>query len=102
MEQEDFFHGGELKKRAHVFVSGRVQGVAFRATARKEARKRGVNGWVKNLRDGRVEAVFEGGEDDVEEMIDFCREGSRAANVEDIEVSWEEYKGEFSEFGIRY
>lgn len=91
-----------MKKRAHVFVSGRVQGVAFRATTRRKARKRDVNGWVKNLRDGRVEAVFEGGEDDVEEMIDFCHEGSRAAKVKDVEVNWEEHKGEFSEFRIRY
>lgn len=83
-------------------MSGRVQGVFFRATTREEAQKRGVTGWVKNLRDGRVEAVFEGEEEKVKEMIDFCHEGSRAASVEDVEVSWEEYEGEFSDFGIRY
>jgi len=91
-----------MKKRAHVFVSGRVQGVFFRATTRKEAEKRRVKGWVKNLRDGRVEAVFEGEGEKVEEMIDFCHRGSSAANVEDVEVEWESYKDEFSEFGIRY
>lgn len=83
-------------------MSGRVQGVFFRATTREEAQKRGVTGWVKNLRDGRVEAVFEGEEEKVKEMIDFCHGGSRAASVEDVEVSWEEYEGEFSDFGIRY
>lgn len=91
-----------MKKRAHVFVSGRVQGVFFRATTRKEAEKRGVKGWVKNLRDGRVEAVFEGEEEKVEEMIDFCHRGSSAAKVEDVETEWEEYNDEFSTFGVRY
>ncbi len=85
-----------------MFVSGRVQGVFFRATTRDEARKRGVKGWVKNLSDGRVEAVFEGEREDVEEMIDFCHEGSRPARVEDVEVNWEEYQEEFSGFEIRY
>lgn len=64
-----------MKKRAHVYVSGRVQGVFFRATTRDEARSRGITGWVKNLPDGRVEAVFEGEEKKVQEMIDFCHEG---------------------------
>lgn len=91
-----------MKKRAHVFVSGRVQGVFFRGTTRDEARKREVTGWVKNRRDGRVEAVFEGEEDDVKEMIDFCHEGSRAARVKDVEVEWEEHQNEFSNFEIRY
>lgn len=91
-----------MKKRAHVYVSGRVQGVFFRATTRDEARKRGVKGWVKNLRDGRVEAVFEGEEENVQEMIDFCHEGSSSARVKDVEVEWEEYQGDFSGFEIRY
>lgn len=91
-----------MKKRAHVYVSGRVQGVFFRATTRDEARKRGVKGWVKNLRDGRVEAVFEGEEESVQEMIDFCREGSSSARVKDVEVEWGKYRGDFSGFEIRY
>ncbi|KXA92991.1 acylphosphatase [candidate division MSBL1 archaeon SCGC-AAA259E19] len=91
-----------MKKRAHVLVSGRVQGVFFRATTKEEARKREVNGWVRNLPDGRVEAVFEGEEDDVEEMVDFCHEGSRAAEVEDVEVNWDEYQDEFSGFEVQY
>lgn len=91
-----------MKKRAHVYVSGRVQGVFFRSTTRSEAKKRGVTGWVKNLPDGRVEAVFEGEEDAVKEMVDFCHEGSRAASVSNVEVEWGDYKGEFSGFDVRY
>ena len=82
------------RTRAHVFVSGTVQGVYFRATTRDEARNRDVDGWVQNLNDGRVEAVFEGPEERVEEMIDFCHEGSSAAEVEDVEVDYEPPKGE--------
>jgi acylphosphatase len=75
------------RTRAHVFVSGTVQGVYFRATTRDEARRQGVDGWVRNLDDGRVEAVFEGPEDAVEAMVEFCHDGSEAARVEDVEVS---------------
>lgn len=93
---------GSMKKRAHVYIKGRVQGVFFRATTRDEARRRNVTGWIRNLRDGRVEAVFEGEGNRVEEMIQFCHRGSRAANVDEVEVDWEEYRDEFSDFGIRY
>lgn len=91
-----------MKKRAHVYVSGRVQGVFFRATTQREASKRNVSGWVRNLRDGRVEAVFEGEEDIVKEMVDFCRHGPSMANVKNVEVEWEENRNEFSEFEVRY
>ena len=80
--------------RAHVFVSGRVQGVYYRATTRDTARDVGVDGWVRNLDDGRVEAVFEGPVDAVEEMIEFCHEGSSAARVSDVDVTYEEPGGE--------
>ena len=82
------------RTRAHVYVSGKVQGVYFRATTRNTARKHGVDGWVRNLADGRVEAAFEGPEDDVESLIEFCHEGSKAARVDDVEVSYEEPQGE--------
>ena len=62
--------------RAHVFVSGKVQGVFYRDTTKKEADKRGVDGWVRNLRDGRVEAVFEGEAKAVDDMVAWCRIGS--------------------------
>ena len=80
-------------KRKHVFISGRVQGVFFRASTRDRARKLGVSGWVRNLSDGRVEAVFEGEERKVDRMVSFCRKGPKRARVEDIEVKDEEIKG---------
>ncbi|MCU4753291.1 acylphosphatase [Halobacteria archaeon AArc-curdl1] len=87
--------------RAHVFVSGNVQGVFYRATTRDTASEHGVDGWVQNLEDGRVEAVFEGEPDSVEAMIEWCHEGSPAANVEDVEVTMEEPTG-LSGFEVRY
>jgi acylphosphatase len=87
--------------RAHVHVSGNVQGVYFRATTRDEARERGVGGWVRNLDDGRVEAVFEGPEEDVEAMVEFCHEGSEAARVEAVDVTHEEPEGE-GQFRVRW
>jgi len=81
------------RKRAHVYVSGRVQGVYYRATTRDTARERDVDGWVKNLDDGRVEAVFEGDPDDVDAMVEFCHEGSSRADVTDVDVTVEEPAG---------
>jgi len=81
------------RTRAHVFVSGRVQGVYYRATTRERAQQRGVDGWVRNLDDGRVEAVFEGPEDDVDAMVEFCHEGSERANVTDVETDYGEPEG---------
>jgi acylphosphatase len=89
------------RTRAHVFVSGRVQGVYYRATTRERAQDQGVDGWVRNLDDGRVEAVFEGTEDDVEAMVEFCHEGSERANVTDVEVEFEEPEG-ISGFEVRW
>ena len=88
-------------KRAHIFVSGRVQGVFFRGNARKRAEELLLTGWVKNLPDGRVEIVCEGVDEDVEAFIAWCREGSRLAKVERTEVEYEDYRGEFAEFEIR-
>ena len=79
--------------RAHVFVSGKVQGVYYRASTREAAREAGVDGWVRNLRDGRVEAVFEGEEDDVEALVEWCHEGSSAASVDGVAVDYEEPAG---------
>ncbi|WP_117363949.1 acylphosphatase [Natrarchaeobaculum sulfurireducens] len=89
------------RTRAHVFVSGKVQGVYYRATTRDTASGRGIDGWVKNLTDGRVEAVFEGTEADVEAMVEWCHEGSPAADVDDVEVTDEEPQG-LEGFEIRY
>lgn len=79
--------------RAHVFVSGRVQGVYYRASTRDAARERGVDGWVKNRDDGRVEAVFEGDEESVEAMCAWCETGSPAAEVEAVDVTMESPDG---------
>ncbi len=76
-------------KRAHVWVSGKVQGVWYRANTQKQADRRGLAGWVRNLSDGRVEAVFEGSEQAVEDMIQWCHTGSPMAHVDDVEVEWE-------------
>ena len=91
-----------MKVRAHVLVSGRVQGVFFRSETEYEAVKRNVCGWVRNLPDGRVEAVFEGEKEAVEELVEFCRRGPRGARVFNVEVRWEEYVGEFKGFRIKY
>ncbi len=91
-----------MKVRARVYVSGMVQGVFFRSETRDEASRRGVTGWVRNLRDGRGEAFFEGEKDKVAELIEFCRRGPRGARVTRIDVSWETYKGEFQDFTVRY
>jgi acylphosphatase len=81
------------RTRAHVYVTGKVQGVFYRANTRDEARSAGVDGWVKNLDDGRVEAVFEGPRPAVESMVEWCHTGSPAANVDDVTVSYESPTG---------
>jgi acylphosphatase len=87
--------------RAHVFVSGTVQGVRYRASTREAAAERDVDGWVRNLNDGRVEAVFEGDEAAVEGIIEWCHTGSSMASVDDVEVSYEEPTGK-SGFRVRW
>lgn len=84
-----------------MYVSGRVQGVAFRDAARREASRAGVSGWVSNLPDGRVEAVFEGDGSGVREMIRWCESGPRAASVENVETDFEEPLGEAGGFEVR-
>lgn len=81
------------RTRAHVYVSGRVQGVYYRATTRDTARERGVDGWVRNLEDGRVEAVFEGPRAAIEAMVEWCHEGSPKARVEEVKVEYEQPEG---------
>ena len=90
-----------MKVRAHIFVSGRVQGVFFRVETRYEAMKRNVAGWVRNTSGGRVEAIFEGEREDVEKLIEFCRKGPSGARVTKVDVQWEKYSGEFKDFKIR-
>lgn len=88
--------------RARIFISGRVQGVFFRAGTQKKAEKFGVSGFVRNLQDGRVEILAEGEKENVLKLINWVKRGPLFAKVEKVEVKWEEYKGEFGEFEIKY
>lgn len=90
------------KIRAWVRIEGRVQGVFFRSNIKRRALSLGIKGWVRNLLDGAVEAVFEGDEEDVKKLIDFCRIGPPGADVENVKVEFQEYKEEFKDFVIRY
>ena len=91
-----------VKARAHVYVSGRVQGVFFRQKTKQIAESEDVRGWVRNLEDGRMEAVFEGEEDAVKALVDFCRKGPMSAVITDFAVNWEPFKGEFQGFHVIY
>lgn len=89
-----------MDKRAHVHVYGRVQGVYFRQETVQRALERGVNGWVRNNRDGSVEAVFEGDGPMVDELVDWCDRGPAMARVESVVVEWEKPAGEDLGFSI--
>jgi len=90
------------KVRAHILVFGIVQGVFFRANTAEKARELSLLGWVKNLPDGRVEAVFEGEKEKIEEIIDWLKSHPGMSKVEKVEVDWQEAKGDFENFEIRY
>ncbi len=90
------------KTRAHVYVTGLVQGVFFRQNTRRQAQNRGVTGWAKNLPDGRVEAVFEGEMDAVEALLEYCHRGPHSARVDHVDVAYEPFQGEFGGFNIAY
>ena len=89
-------------QRIRIFVTGKVQGVFFRQALKVMAKKNNVLGWVKNLRDGRVEAVLEGGEEDVSRLVEWSHGGPANARVEDVEIRNEEFSGEFSRFDVLY
>ena len=88
------------EERAHVFVSGRVQGVSFRDATRSQAEQLGLSGWVRNTQDGQVEAVFEGEPDTVRQMIEWCKSGPSSADVEDVSVENEQTE-DLSGFEVR-
>ena len=90
------------KIRAHVVVTGRVQGVFFRMETKRAAERTGVSGWVKNKNDGTVEAAFEGDEDRVNSVVEWCREGPPYARVIKVDVNRQDYQGEFEGFKIIY
>jgi len=90
------------KGRVHVVIHGLVQGVFFRASTRDMALGLGLNGWVRNLPDGSVEAVFEGPVDKLREAVRWCEHGPPGARVVRVDETWEDYTGEFRDFQIRY
>lgn len=87
-------------KRVHLIVRGRVTGVFFRAATQREARRLGLTGWVKNRPDGNVEIVAEGEEDSIKDIISWANHGPSAARVEQVDVRWRGYTGEYSDFRI--
>ena len=88
--------------RAHLMISGRVQGVFYRMETKSAADRIGVFGWVRNKRDGRVEVVVEGEKQKVEMLIQWCKTGPPAARVQDVDVAWEQHKGGFTSFEVTY
>ncbi len=89
-----------MKARAHIVVSGRVQGVFFRDHTRTWAGSLSITGWVRNLPDGRVEVLAEGDRGRIESLIGRLEQGPPLAMVEDVDVDWEDYRGEFADFRI--
>lgn len=89
-------------KRVHVHISGRVQGVFFRAETQRAANGFGLTGWVRNRADGSVEALFEGEDDNVNKMLEWCHTGPPAARVTEVLMTEEPFAGEFNSFSIRY
>lgn len=86
--------------KVHVLISGIVQGVFFRHYTKVRADELGVKGWVKNRMNGKVEGVFEGEKEKVEELIRWCNHGPSGAKVTEVDVEWEDYRDEFSRFSI--
>ena len=92
-----------MKSNIHVLISGRVQGVWFRASTKQKADQLGLTGWVRNTDDGNVEAVFEGGDDTVNEIVKWCHKGPPLSKVEKVEIiNKQEPTNGFDGFSIRY
>jgi len=91
----------ENQERAHVYVSGRVQGVFYREATRQKAQELGLSGWVTNLPDGRVEALFEGASDSVRQVVRWCEGGTPEASVDNVEADFEVAKGDLDGFEVR-
>lgn len=91
-----------MKSNVHVVISGRVQGVWFRATTKQKAEQLGLTGWVRNTPDGCVETVFEGEETLVNKMIEWCHRGPPLSKVENVEVKKQEPTNSFDGFSVKY
>ena len=90
----------EDRIRRHAIIQGRVQGVFFRMETMKEAQAHDVTGWVRNLPDGAVEAVFEGNKEKVETVLSWCRQGPPAARVDSVDITEEPYTGKLTGFSV--
>ena len=90
------------KQRVRLFVTGKVQGVFFRQTLKVMAKKNDVFGWVRNLKDGKVESVLEGEVEKIDLLIKWARSGPANARVEDVDIHNEKFIGEFSKFDVLY
>ena len=91
-----------MTSNVHVLISGRVQGVWFRVSTKQKAEQLGLTGWVRNTHDGKVEAVFEGEENLVKKMIEWCRQGPPLSKVDNVEIKNQNPTNGFEEFSIRY
>lgn len=91
-----------MNRRVNILVSGIVQGVNFRRHTQQTAQQLGVNGWVRNLPDGRVEGCFEGEAGAVASLLDWCRSGPPSGRVDHLEIREEPFAAEFSDFSINY
>lgn len=86
----------------HLYIEGRVQGVGYRASAQYKAQDLNLTGWVRNLRDGRVEVVAEGEQENIAQFIQWCRKGPPGSIVRKVDIQQEEYTGEFNHFGVTF
>ena len=91
-----------MNANAHVIISGRVQGVFFRASTKQKAEQLGLTGWVRNTSDGNVEAIFEGNENAINEMIEWCHHGPTLSKVKNVKVKKQNPTDGFEDFSIRY
>lgn len=91
-----------MRKRLHIRIKGRVQGVFYRYSTLQEARRLSLKGWVRNTPDGAVEILCEGPEENVLRLVDWCKTGPPGAIVNSVDLDWEAYTGEFEDFRIRY
>ncbi len=91
-----------MKKKVYVIISGKVQGVWFRAHTKNKAKELGINGWVKNTDDGKVEAIFEGDENNIYKILEWCSKGPLDASVSKIEIFNKKYSKEYNDFSIKY
>ncbi|OIO62599.1 acylphosphatase [Candidatus Woesearchaeota archaeon CG_4_10_14_0_2_um_filter_33_10] len=89
-------------KRVHIIISGYVQGVCFRYFTKVKARNLGLKGFVRNIPNGNVEVIAEGNEKELDELVEFCRKGPVLSCVANLKVEYEEFKGEFNDFTVKF